>query len=69
MSGEELRRRQRPGADRGQFLHAVSEVDPEEYSFTRNVGDQMRQHDDREQFLAGVDLVLAGITALHPPSA
>ena len=46
-----------------------AQLDPEEYSFTRNVGDQMRQHDDREQFLAGVDLVLAGITALHPPSA
>lgn len=61
-----------PGADRGEFLHAVSgvwaQLDPEEYSFTRNVGDQMREHDDREQFLAGVDLVLAGITALHPPS-
>ncbi|MEU5025127.1 hypothetical protein [Streptomyces milbemycinicus] len=26
----------------------------------------MREHDDREQFLAGIDLVLAGITALGP---
>jgi hypothetical protein len=25
--------------------------------------DQMREHGDREQFLAGIDLVLAGITA------
>ncbi|ADI12553.1 hypothetical protein SBI_09435 [Streptomyces bingchenggensis BCW-1] len=28
----------------------------------------MREHDDREQFLAGIDLVLAGIIALHLPS-
>jgi AcrR family transcriptional regulator len=57
--------------DRGEFLHAVSQVwarlDPQDYSFTRTVGEQMREHDDREQFLAGIDLVLAGITAVHPP--
>lgn len=26
----------------------------------------MREHDDREQFLAGIDLALAGITAPDP---
>lgn len=60
-----------PGGDRAAFLGAVSaaweELDPAEYSFTPGVADQMREHDDREQFLAGIDLVLAGITALHPP--
>ncbi|MFD4604437.1 TetR/AcrR family transcriptional regulator [Streptomyces sp. NPDC058464] len=56
-----------PGVDRARFLDTVSkaweELDPDEYPFTRAVSDQMREHDDREQFLAGVDLVLAGITA------
>ncbi len=58
-----------PSADRGQLLDAVAtgweQLDPDEYSFTRTVGDQMRDHDDREQFLAGIDLALTGITALH----
>jgi hypothetical protein len=29
------------------------------------VATQLRDHDDREQFLAGIDLILAGITTLH----
>jgi AcrR family transcriptional regulator len=60
-----------PGADRGEYLGAVSrawaELDPDDYSFTRSVADQMREHDDRAEFLAGITLVLAGITAVHPP--
>ena len=56
-----------PDVDRGEFLGAVSttweELDADEYSFTRTVADQMREHDDREQFLDGIDLILAGITA------
>lgn len=59
----------RPTVDRAEFLDAVSraweELDPNDYPFTRAVADQLRKHDDREQFLAGVDLVLAGITAIH----
>ncbi|GAA2343675.1 TetR family transcriptional regulator [Streptomyces kunmingensis] len=51
-----------PDADRGQYLDAVSrtweELDPGEYPFTRAVAAQVRDHDDREQFLAGVDLIL-----------
>jgi AcrR family transcriptional regulator len=62
----------RPEVDRAEFFHAVSkaweELDPEEYPVTRAVAAQMREHDDREEFLAGVDLVLGGITALHQPS-
>jgi AcrR family transcriptional regulator len=54
-------------AARGEFLETATtawkELDPDEYPFTRAVADQMREHDDREQFLAGVDLILAGITA------
>ena len=60
-----------PDVDRAEFLDAVStaweDLDPDDYPFTRAVADQMREHDDREQFLAGVDLVLTGITALHLP--
>ncbi|MET8136849.1 TetR/AcrR family transcriptional regulator C-terminal domain-containing protein [Streptomyces sp. NPDC006290] len=67
--------------DRTEFLDAVSktweELDPDDYPFTRAVANHLRDHDDREQFLAGLDLVLTGITALHlsggqahtPPSA
>lgn len=59
-----------PDADRSEFLDAVSTaweaLDPDDYPFTRAVADQMRDHDDREQFLAGIALILAGITAVHP---
>jgi AcrR family transcriptional regulator len=61
-----------PDVDRADFLDSVSsaweELDPDDYSFTRAVAGQMREHDDREQFLAGIDLVLAGITTVHLPS-
>ncbi|MER5378670.1 TetR family transcriptional regulator [Streptomyces sp. NPDC002688] len=59
------------GVGRTEFLDSVSKaweaLDPDDYPFTRAVADQLRDHDDREQFLAGIDLVLAGVTA-HPPS-
>jgi len=38
-------------------------LDPEEYSFTRSVATQLRKHDDRTEFLAGIELILAGIGA------
>jgi AcrR family transcriptional regulator len=60
-----------PGDDRVTYLDGVARtweaLDADDYAFTRVAADQMRGHDDREQFLAGVDLFLAGITALHPP--
>jgi hypothetical protein len=53
------------GADRGNFLDEVaamwSELDPDEYPFTRSVAGQLRAHDDRVDFLAGIDLILRGI--------
>jgi AcrR family transcriptional regulator len=56
-----------PDVDRAEFLDAVStaweELDPDDYPFTRAVADQLREHDDRAEFLAGVDLILAGITS------
>lgn len=56
-----------PDADRTEFLDAVAttwaQLDPDQYPFTRNVAGQLREHDDRAEFLAGIDLVLTGITA------
>jgi predicted Zn-dependent protease len=37
-------------------------LDPAEYPFARQMATQLAEHDDREQFLAGIDLILAGIT-------
>ena len=65
-----VRARSLPHPARGEFLDAVArawtELDPDEYTFVPAVADQMRDHDDRTEFLAGITLVLAGITALHP---
>ena len=56
--------------DRAHFLEAVStawsQLDETEYPFTRSVAGRMRSHDDRADFLAGIDLILAGITSLRP---
>ncbi|RKH68772.1 TetR/AcrR family transcriptional regulator [Corallococcus llansteffanensis] len=56
-----------PPVDRADFLETVSaqwkELDAQEYPFTRNVAAQLREHDDRAEFLAGIDLILTGITA------
>ena len=51
--------------DRSAFLATVAarwaQLDPAEYPFVRRAAAQLREHDDREQFLAGIDLILAGI--------
>jgi AcrR family transcriptional regulator len=53
--------------DRSNFLEAVStvwsELDPDQYPFTRSVAGQLRTHDDRTDFLAGIDLILSGVDA------
>ena len=53
------------GTDRGAFLAAAAarwaRLDPAEYPFVRRLAAQLPGHDDREQFLAGIDLILAGI--------
>ena len=53
------------GVDRSDFLEAVSnawsQLDPDQYPFTRSVAGQLRAHDDRSDFLAGIDLILHGI--------
>ncbi|MEU3527635.1 TetR/AcrR family transcriptional regulator [Streptomyces sp. NPDC038707] len=57
----------RPDRDRTAFLDAVAMtwdgLDPDQYPFTRSVAGQLRAHDDRAEFLAGLDLILTGITA------
>jgi AcrR family transcriptional regulator len=51
--------------DRSSFLDAMatawSALDPKAYPFVRSVAGQLRTHDDRVDFLAGVDLILGGI--------
>jgi AcrR family transcriptional regulator len=54
--------------DRSDFLAKLSitwlQLDPKEYPFVRSVAGLMRAHDDRADYLAGIDLILRGI---HSP--
>lgn len=56
-----------PRPDRTEFLAKAAaqweELDAGEFPFTRNVASQLREHDDRAEFLAGIGLILAGIAA------
>jgi AcrR family transcriptional regulator len=53
------------GLDRSDFLQTVStawsQLDPDVYPFARSVAGHIRDHDDRVDFLAGIDLILKGI--------
>jgi AcrR family transcriptional regulator len=53
--------------DRSAFLATIAarwaRLDPTQYPFVHQVAAQLPDHDDREQFLAGINLILAGITA------
>ena len=57
------------GANRTEFLASVStswvNLDPDDYPFIRGVAEQLRDHDDRAQFLDGIDLILDGISGLR----
>ena len=59
------RRSRRP--QRLTFLDEVAarweQLDPAKHPFMRRLASRLRGHDDREQFLAGIDLILAGIEA------
>jgi AcrR family transcriptional regulator len=56
-------------ADRSDLLGTVaarwSQLDPDKYPFVHKAATQLREHDDREQFLAGIDIFLAGIATLR----
>ncbi|MDH5149053.1 TetR/AcrR family transcriptional regulator [Brevibacterium casei] len=55
------------GSNQAEWLDArASEwerTDPEEYPFLHRIAGDFRDHDDREQFVAGLDLIIAGIVA------
>lgn len=57
----------RGAGDRRAFLAelgaAWSALDPQAYPFTRSMAGHLSAHDDRADFLAGIDLILAGIAA------
>ena len=57
------------GVDRSEFLEAVatawSQLDPDQFPFTRSIAAQLRAHDDRTDFLAGIDLILRAIRDLR----
>ena len=61
----------RQGANRSTLLNEVSiswsQLDPKEYPFTRSIATQMRDHDDRADFLTAIDLILAGIQRRGSP--
>ncbi|MET4047776.1 TetR family transcriptional regulator [Rhodococcus sp. 1163] len=51
--------------DRSTFLGSIADrwtqLDPAKFPFLHQVSPQLREHDDREQFLAGIDIFLAGV--------
>ncbi|MDZ5648803.1 TetR/AcrR family transcriptional regulator [Nitrospirillum sp. BR 11828] len=54
-----------PDTDRSAALATIAarwaQLDAAEYPFLRQLAGPLRDHDDRDQFLAGLDLILAGI--------
>ncbi|SDF88850.1 TetR/AcrR family transcriptional regulator [Terriglobus roseus] len=58
--------------DRAHFLDVVatawSQLDPKEHPFVSTVVGRIRNHDDRADFLAGIDVILAGIASLQSNS-
>lgn len=56
-------------ADRSAYLDAVaarwSRLDPDRYPFIHKAATRLAEHDDRDQFLAGIDIFLAGIASLR----
>ena len=56
------------GTDRTTFLATMAarwtQQDPAKYPFVQQVSKQLQDHDDREQFLAGLDLILSGIAGV-----
>ena len=61
------------GLDRSHFLNAVStawsQLDPTQYAFARSLATHLRAHDDRLDFLAGIDLILHGILRPQTPDS
>lgn len=57
------------GTDRAAFLGTIgarwAQLDPAQYPFVHRIAARLPEHNDREQFLAGIDLILGGITAIR----
>jgi hypothetical protein len=57
------------GTDRSAVLATLAahwtQLDSADYPFVHQVATQLREHDDREQFLAGIDLILAGMGTIR----
>lgn len=57
--------------DRESYLEAAANewaaLDPVAFTFVRSVADQLSRHSDRQDFLAGLDLILAGTRTLTGP--
>jgi AcrR family transcriptional regulator len=55
--------------DRAEFLAGIAtrwaQLDPARHPWAHGAARRLREHDDRAQFLAGVDLILAGIEAVN----
>jgi AcrR family transcriptional regulator len=55
--------------DRSAFLETIAsrwaQCDPVQYPFVHRIAQQLPEHDDREQFLAGIEILLAGIETLY----
>ncbi|WP_213803114.1 hypothetical protein [Granulicella sp. dw_53] len=45
----------------GGSIDRLAQLDPKEYPFARSVAGQIRDHDDRMDFISGIDLILKGI--------
>ncbi|MPY32323.1 TetR family transcriptional regulator [Streptomyces adustus] len=58
-----------PAGDRDAFVDEASAawqgLDPEAYPFMHAVVGQLREHDDREQFLTGIAVILDGLARLR----
>jgi hypothetical protein len=50
---------------RGSFVLLLGSAGEADYPFARQVAAQLPGHDDREQFLAGIDLILTGIMTVR----
>jgi AcrR family transcriptional regulator len=65
VAGQNAANARRVTADRSAFLAAVAtrweQLDPTAYPFLHQMAAQLRDHDDREQYVNGLDLILAGI--------
>lgn len=57
------------GLERAHFLDTMagawSRLDAQAFPFARKVAGQLRTHDDREDFLTGIDLIVHGMQALQ----